>query len=355
MGSRATIYSPLGIPLTDISANVFRSRQIAGPSEAWFEIATNENACKDEFLRFGNILVVEHDTLPQWVGFIDFPREWNDGKVKVNAISAEIIMDWRMCLPTLLEGYTASNCIRAIIAQCNQWPGLKLFEGSIDDANAGPARNWVIGGKASDMMLNTNAEWDITAAEVGGVLRLYVNAYKSMGVSTRFVLDETNSKNTSPKLTENGPILNYLFVVASAATANAQNYIEIKDDYSIARYGLRQYIFEMDNLSLSDLQVTADGRLSAFKDVTYTATPTVLDVGSAFLNIRLGNRIGWSNAEAGFNGSSIGAFTTMRIIGYEYDEATNQCGLVAKTNLLNPPEGMFSAETDGKIQFFTGQ
>ena len=352
MASYVTVHSPLGVPLADFNADVFRANKISDWAEAHFELSTNDNKCKEEYLRFGNMLLVQHDSLPPWVGFIDFPREWNDDKVKVNAISAEVYMDWRMCLPFQINTDSA-GLVREIIRQCNLWPGLKIIEGSVDRTGGG-TRDWILGGKANDMINQTNAEWDITPNTDTGILRLELNAHRWMGKQTRFVLDEFNSKNFSPKFAELGPIFNHMFVVASVDSAGARSYVEFKDDYSIARYGLRQVILETDGLTLADLQVTASGKLSVFKDVQYTATPTVLNVGSAFSYLGLGNSIGWTNSTAGFYSGGIGTDVSMRILAREYDDVTDQAALVVKTGLPNLPQGMFGSDAENERGFFLG-
>ena len=352
MASTVIVHSPLGVPLADFTADVFRATTISGWADAHFSISINDPKCREEFLRFGNILLIKHDSLPPWVGFIDFPREWNGDKVRVNAVSAEILLDWRMVLPTQIET-TEAGVIREVIRQANLWPGLKLFEGKIG-TNTNTSRTWILGGKANDMVAQTGAEWTITPNEDNGILRLELNADRQLGIQTRFVLDETNSKNYNPALTETGPIFNYMFVVSSVDSAGARSYVEFRDDYSIARYGLRQVILETEGLSLSDLQVTAEGKLSVFKDVQYIATPTVLNVGDAFKNIERGNRIGWKSAFAGFSNNGIGSETSLRVLGYEYDDATDQCGLVCKTGLLNVPAGMFGSDAEKERGFFLG-
>jgi len=352
MASTVIVHSPLGVPLADFSADVFRANTISAWAEAHFSMSINDPKCKEEFLRFGNILLVKHDTLPPWVGFIDFPREWNGDKVKVNAVSAEVLLDWRMCLPFPIET-TEEGLIREVIRQANLWPGLKLYEGKIG-TGSDYARKWPLGGKANDMIALTNAEWTITPNEDNGVLRLELNANRQLGTQTRLVLDETNSKNFAPTLTETGPIFNYMFVVASVDSAGARNYLEFRDDYSIARYGLRQVILETGSLSLGDLQTTADGKLSVFKDVQYIATPTVLNVGDAFKNLDLGNYVGWKSAFAGFSNNGIGSEASLRIIGREYDDVTDQCALVVQTGLLNLPAGMFGSDVEKERGFFLG-
>ena len=348
-----TIYSPLGIPITDIKATVFCAWQIAGMAEARFEIATSDPKCTEDNLRFGNIIRIQHDSLPDWVGFIDFPREWGDGKVTVHAISAEVLMDWRLLLPYKLEGVSAAGLARHVITQCNIWGGLPIYEGEL--LETAQKVSYTVGGKAIDILNDMGIEWNVTANEVNGVLRLYLNTHRWMGEVTRFVLDDKNSKNISPKLTENGPIYNQMFLVGAVDSENARNFIEVRDETSISRYGLRQAIIEIEGLEISELQATAEGKLSLFKDVSYTATPTVLNEGDAYKYMRLGNFVGWTTPTAYFTQTGgNGIEMQMRIVGMEWDELTDQVGLITESYQPFSPRGMFASDIMVKKGIFRG-
>jgi hypothetical protein len=71
-----TIFDQLGSALADIQASVTRSWEINKTGKAEFELAIIDPKCKEEFLRFGNLIHVESDELPAWTGVIDTPR-WN--------------------------------------------------------------------------------------------------------------------------------------------------------------------------------------------------------------------------------------------------------------------------------------
>lgn len=333
MSSYATVYSPMGIPLADLDVPIFRAYKLNAYAEAQFRIAITDNKCREDILRFGNLLYIRHDKLPPWVGFIDPPRRWNNSYVEVNALSAELIFDWRLTPPTGVAGETLGEMFVNMLIWANSWGGLQIHPGQI--FMSGEPASMVLGGRMRDHMDKISktygVDWSITAdIDSSNQLKLLANLYNGKrGRVTGFELNNTNTEITEPVMSEEGPIYNHVWKYSEAGSGGGRNFNDAMDMESIATFGLRQWAEQGAGSDTEGLKFQADVKL---KDTAYPknyVTPSALNVGETFNNIDLGNILSWRSSIAGFTGTAIGAEMDVRIEGYEYDEEYDRAELVA--------------------------
>ena len=74
--SRMSIYDKSGIYLTEIDADIDRTWKINDYGKATFTISKEDVKAVYEYIRFGNLIYIEHNKLPAWAGVIDPPRDW---------------------------------------------------------------------------------------------------------------------------------------------------------------------------------------------------------------------------------------------------------------------------------------
>lgn len=333
-----TVYSPSGVPLADLDTNVLCSWVLNGPGEATFSLSTKNNKCQDQFLRYGNKLLVQHDDLPDWVGIMDTPRTWNYGKVECRAVGGEAWFDWRVTNYYFMVDNLA-EIYRYLIDDCNSWGGSQMGFGEITTGGIWAAA--AFGGKASDIINRLckkfQADWSVTSRVNPTSNRLYLraNMYAGMrGSWTNLVLNNVNSKLTEPIQAEDGAIFNHVFFYSAPGDAGGRKVGEAKDKRSIMHYDLRQYAEQGVGSDETGLAFAAWRKLQDSKEPKVMIAPSVLNVENAWKSLQVGNIIYWDSDFAGFGRGLLGMSATLRIVGMEYSDADQTVTLV--TEMLKP-------------------
>lgn len=338
MSGQITVYTPMGIPLADLDADVLCSWVLNGPGEATFTISTKDNKCREQFLRFGNRLLIQNDDLPDWIGIMDTPRTWSYGKVECRAVGAEAWFDWRVTnfygmLDNLADVY------RYIIDDCNSWGGSQMYYGQITTGGISAAAK--LGGKASDIINRLcqrfRADWSVTSRidPLNNRLSLRANMYAGMrGDWTQLVLNNVNSKLTEPLQAEDGAIFNDVFYYSEPGDQGGYKVGEAKDQRSILRYDLRQCAEQGVGSDETGLSFMAWLKLQETREPKVMIAPSVLNVENAWQSLRVGNVIFWDSDYAGFGRNQLGMSATLRITGMEYLMSEQTVTLVAE--MLRP-------------------
>ena len=202
MTTEVRIFDPNGDPLCDPRVSTTRSWIINDIGDCSFTISTNDDDCTDVNLRFGNILVVNHDELPPWVGFIDSggqARKWTNGAVEVYAVSAEKIFDWRYTRPIPFSPAPSGQMLKAILEFQNKYSphGIPL---QVGDVYTGGQRVMFpkrpgLGEIVRKFSKSTGNDWSVTHRIIRGKVELYFNWYRGVrGEDTNQVLNAINTK-----------------------------------------------------------------------------------------------------------------------------------------------------------------
>ena len=332
MSSQVTVFDKEGTPLADLDVDVFRSWVLNGYGEASFTISTRDNKCREEFLQYGNRLLVQHDKLPEWVGIMDTPRVWKYGSVECHALGAEVWFDWRLTHVHPMYD-TLANVFRFIIDSSNSWGGSQMQHGII--RSGGIATTAALGGKASDHIMRLvdkyMVDWSVTPYLSGNKLFLRANMYGgSRGENTGLTLNNINSKNVEPTMTEDGAIYNHVFYYSEPGEGGGRKFGDARDNVSVGKYDLRMIAEQGVGSYEEGLEFSARMKLLDTKEPFIMVAPSALDVGETFRQLRLGNVIYWENDYTGFAGASVGSNSTVRIVGMEYSETDKSVGLVVE-------------------------
>src|SRR5512146_1556033 len=89
------LFSRKGRCLADIRVTAERTWTANDEGEAEFDLATSDPACREDWINYGNWVLIRNDKLPSWVGMIDTPREWKRRFVHVHAFSPDRQLAYR--------------------------------------------------------------------------------------------------------------------------------------------------------------------------------------------------------------------------------------------------------------------
>jgi hypothetical protein len=192
-----------------------------------------------------------------------------------------------------------------------------------------------LGGKASDHIMRLVdkylADWSVTPVLNNNRLLLKANLYGGpRGENTGLVLNNVNSKNVEPAMTEDGAIYNHVFYYSEPGEGGGRKFGDARDDASVGKYDLRMIAEQGVGAYEEGLEFAARMKLADTKEPYIMVAPSALDIGETWRQLRLGNIIYWEDDFAGFNGATVGSNSTVRIVGMEYSEADKSVGLVVE-------------------------
>jgi len=324
------VASPRGTILADLNVTPVVSHILNDVGDASFTISMQDAKAKESFLQFGNVLIVNNDELPSWVGFIDssLGREWNGDSISVRALSAEVIFERRVVYPAMMSG-TSGALLRAMLQNiaANSMGGIQLYPGSI--YMGGPTHYYPLIGKCRDVMdriakKGGKCDWSVTHEIANGQVRLYANLYKGeRGIKTGRVLDSHNTELVAPVYTEEGEIWNHVIFYQPPDEAGGMKITAPqRDERSISKYGLHMYLGEASADEEEALVWMAKAWLYDHAHPRGLCAPTLLNVDNLFRSVGLGNVYRWENHAVGYDGGFIGIGDEIRMTGFEADYAT---------------------------------
>lgn len=329
MSGSLTLYSGFGVALGQVKSPKYDVEwRINTVTRLRFSLSTSDAACREDWLQFGNLVLVEPGNgLPAWGGVIDTPREWGRGSVTVTAYSAEHLLGWRRPaqMGQTLKG-TAGAIFRQIVQMATAAAFLPVEVGEIFEGGASREETLEDDLLAECQRIAGRArhEFDLTPIVRDGRLIFRANWYERMGQQTDLVLEEKIDLQLSDRpLTEQGEIVNDVLGYGDGATWKSRPTVIKTDAASSGRYMHRQGISGFDGNS-----ETGTLEENTALELGRTAYPVnVLDIRAtnvrgAWGNIRKGNNIRAILRSVGFLGSGTGLDVPVRIAGMGYDCVT---------------------------------
>lgn len=329
---RITIYNNGGVPLTDIRASVIRSWVLNGIGQAEFEIAYTDTKCRRAYLEFGNLIKIEHTHLPDWVGVIDTPRQWREGKVLIRAYEMGKLLMWRISPASLKITGTAGDLVTQLLQIANEQGDTTLRIGDV--YGGGGNREETLGDTIfthlDGIQKRTGFEWTITPDSDGGSLTCNLNWHYKTGINVPSPeLTEKNTEKNSYTFSEEGDIVNDLTGYGDALTPTTRLTAFAADQTSIGQYGRRQAKkVYYGNRVQSTLDANVEADLVQKKDPIKVFQATVLNVNSVFNTLRLGNRINTNILGFGFTDDGKGYQSQVRILGMRYSDFSDKVELL---------------------------
>jgi hypothetical protein len=327
MGGLKTIHARDGTPITDIKAAVVRSSLLNDIGEAIFQIPTSSIKCRREVLEFGNYLYVQNDKMPDWVGIIDTPRTWRSGAVEVHAYEVPFILNYRITpLNSTING-TPGELVNQLIGIANGDEDTLIRPGSIfaGGVSAPEVLTDTVYAHIKGIQSYSNHDWICTPV-IGnnGMLTIQLDWVEKSGVVTDIELSQgKNILYGDTPLDEAGELLNFVHALTDQQGENPETLTQT-DAVSRARYGLRAARRDYITATASGSLITsANALLMRQKDPDISTPLTVVDKGSVFKSVRLGNIMKYKYTNVGFDNDGLGWSDYVRIMGYRFDEAAN--------------------------------
>lgn len=296
MADRIRIYSRGGIGLADLRVTVERSLFINDEGEAEFDIVTNDANCRDDFLNFGNWLLIENDKLESWVGMIDTPQEWRRRYVHVHAFTPDRQFFYRNVPKQLRLSGKSGNVFREVVNLCNRAETTIIEAGTIWAGGADMPDENMSGDNLQDYIIDlaerSGAEYTFTPVAYQGKLSIQAHWLERIGVDSNFGLEESYNLADENYSLRRGtePIFNELWGYGNGGGQSDRPSATFADPVSVSRYGLRQGSKTYSDYSNGGAVFNAlRNEINTTKDPEDVFKLSAVDIGTTYQNVRLGN------------------------------------------------------------------
>lgn len=332
MPSRITIYDQSGMRLTEIDASCKREYKINQWGKATFTLSTSDANCREDYIRFGNYVVVEHDKLPTWGGMIDTPRQWGFGEVDITAYSAEYILSMRITEKQLDIESPPGGVFQGLVGNINTNSGYAIIQpGSVYGGGASITRAYNYANIYTEVVKlakETANDFDVTPAiDANGRLYFQTNWYEKKGMlKSMTFFEDKNVKLSDRLMCEQGRITNQLTLYGDGSSFKSRPTAYREDMESIGLYGIRQTAQVSQG---DDLETNADSLIAASIYPRKTFDITAIDIDNTLQECRIGNTYPVNFFSVGFSGSGFGASALIRILQMTYDDDANTLKIVA--------------------------
>lgn len=293
-------------------------------------LTLTEEAALNSFVQFGRMVLVQHATLPSWVGMIDPP--WNAAlPVSVAVYNAEYLLSLRSPEEPITLSGSLSSIATKMVEMFNAVEDLYVRIG--DTSKADPTtRSETLDGRTyweqlSAMIKRSGCEMQARAEkDASGRLVIYLDIATLIGRETGFLYsDSSNGNATFESAVVDGPIINRVIGVGDeSGQVSRMRTAPLINESSTKRYRTRsQTVQWKDVREQSTLDLYSQNYLYSRAYPQFTFLMNIMDKGDAFLNARLGNVAVVQFANAYFPGGVRGFRGRARILAMAYTEATN--------------------------------
>lgn len=340
--SRVTVYSNTGYYLAELDVATTRTWVQNDIGTCVFAIAQSDAKCTESLLQYGNLVLVEHSTLPDWVGVIDVEREWHAGRVIQKVSSGERILGLRAMPMQTISG-AAGYLFTQMLGFANASGGLRVYKGDVD-----------AGGTVMKMELSVSLlehvrqlagmsphQFSVTPyLYASGLLTLRANWYRHSKKNVFTIREGHNSplELSSPIMVEQGEFWTEVIGYSDSATGDSRiTSGPIRDEEAFSLYNLRQtnvtFTGVKDKATLIEMTKNYLKRNAAPRAVVTLKLADVLDASGNsiyFEKLRLGTIFTIELNSAGFRQQGIGYSETFRITGMSYSDLENKVELTVE-------------------------
>jgi hypothetical protein len=322
------VFDRNGVKIAELLASCNRAWVRNAAARAQFTLSIFEPKCREDVLRFGNLVLIEHKKLPAWGGVIDTPREWGSGTVTVTAYSGLKLFEYRAVSSQQLLRGSAAALIRTICELAQQDAPLPIELGTLEDDRY-PREETVGGNPLLDdlMRIVDRADGEIRFEPIlsSGGLRFRVDYYTTYKAGETgedlYLADSCNLNLEGRILIEQGVILNDLLGLGDGLTFESRPQYRETDEESITLYGRRQGVLTAQGVTqIGTLQQAVKTALGTKRKPEMVINLRVLDVGETWNRLRLGTHVTVQLTSAGFSNNAVGIQVSGTVIGMEYDE-----------------------------------
>lgn len=333
---RVRIFDRQGFQVSEFLASVDRSWILFGEGRASVNLPTiNTKYVNETALQYGNWIYIQSADLPDWVGMIDVPREWQDNAVIVNAFSPERLLRYRRGpLSRTIKG-SAGEIFQYILRLVNKNERTILRPGDIfaggktrqETFHPTPLTN-----NLKRIQERSKNEYSWRAMVEGGKLVIYGDWSKYYGQDYRQVQlilgKEGGNLDSGARniIVEDSPLENDILVYGEGVDWPNRPTARAIDTDSIAAYGLRENGIGGGGANKKDtLKLRAQKYLEGSKEPLLRFNVKVLPVGNIFSYLGTGNFISVQMEGIGFRtGLENGIKCEARILGMSFKPDTER-------------------------------
>lgn len=306
MTDRVRIFGRDGIALCDLRVTVERTWTINDEGEAEFDIVLSDPNCREDYLRFGNWLLVENDKLEPWVGMIDVPLAFKRRMAHVTAYTPDRQFIYRTVMRQLVLSGKSGFIFNEVLNMTNRAEQTVIAAGNIwMGGNDLPKEN-MCGDHLRDYLIGlytaANAEVSFRPVVTNGQLTIYADWQRKIGESTVFELAEGyNLEDIDDPLRFQNAFHNELWGYGSGSGAADRPLATIRDPESAGKYGLRQGNVSYENYNdVGSVTAALKNQINLERLPLTVHQLAVLDVGETWNRLRMGNSYQVRQQLAGF-------------------------------------------------------
>jgi hypothetical protein len=328
MAGLVTVFSRNGTPLADLRTSVTRSWVLNGIGRAEFMLATNDPKCTRENIEFGNLVLVQHETLPDWIGVIHTPRQWFAGAVLVTAYEIIKITQWRRTPENQMLTGTAGQIFSQLIDIANSRVDTRLRSAVVsgDGTSRQETLSDSVWAHINRVRRRSNNDWLVNSGFIAG--RLAANmTWRAMAgdAPLQSLVEGYNIEFPQTPLAEDGEIYNDVLGQGEATTSGERIFSNAIAQDSISRFGLREIKKLFDgNSEQATLDTNTMAEAARVSRPIATSSLVALNVGQTFAACKLGNTLNVQFRTVGFGGSGTGYTANVRIYGMRYADNTGK-------------------------------
>lgn len=214
-----------------------------------FALARTDEKLQEEYLRFGNRVLLQFDNgLPPWGGIIGSPYEWNEAEVLFQAYSGEeLLYRRRTARQRRFDNATVGAIALALLAEADAVYPTGVRPGAIWGGGSGhfPEYHYKSLGDAlrDSLVENLSAEsFDVSAREEAGYIVFELNLYGTRGEQKPNVALVENQNVSDVRFRVEDNIVNAWYMAGEGSDWGEDDrvYAEAADEESIRRYGRRE-------------------------------------------------------------------------------------------------------------------
>jgi len=309
MTSRIRLFNRAGAIVYEVSAPAFREYILNDIGSANFTVKA---AGLENYIQFGNYVLIEHDKLDPWVGVIVTPRPWSPKVITVNCKSAMWLFGQRVGSYAQPVSGSWGQVLTQVLGIVNAAEATPLQIGVF---NSGHSYSSVVDMSNPYTYLQraiaqAGTRLDFRPVVTNGKLKIYIDIQPTLYTPSALRLEEgLNIKNNSSVLLQQGEIYNDITILGVGLDQNKFTG-RAEDVVSIAKYGRRQKLFS-EGQSQADVDRLAVVRLAQYANPRTTLGLITMDKGNTFLSTKIGNSaavelksVGYYNGLSGFRGTA---------------------------------------------------
>jgi hypothetical protein len=328
------LYTQNGIALVETNAEITRSWVLNNTGRAEFTLASGDVAYQERAIRYGNLVLIQSDSLPDWVGVIDTPRYFSYGRVKVTAYTADWIFSFRRGDSPAAFAATPPAIFASLVGVCNAAAsGSTMFQlGQIGSGHGTVSEKIDFSILLDETRRIANGygyEFDVSGYLKNNQLILQANfKLPTTAVRQDVVLDSRNCELVDNMIMEQGTIINDLVGYGSGATWYSKNRDREVKRTSVGLFGPRMGNTSFPNSSDSAVAAKTKQQVAMTQFPTKTFQLNIPNVNNEWSKLRMGDIVPLMLAGIGFTGSTPGTNTLVKIVGQAVNENQGKMSLV---------------------------